>query len=145
MKAHVTHVNIKQHKMSNLNTHKKPEDPIKYSYINDLDDGTYPCPIKPRSIICIYIKFCYIIFSLLYNLGCAQALDKAIDKDSCCVESAPPLAWSTHVAFLQHSHFHHFQKISSYFPEDFRKISSYSLEVFRKITSSFVYCIPSYI
>jgi hypothetical protein len=43
----------------------------------------------------------------------------------------------TYVHFLQHSHFHHFRKISSYFPEDFQKKISYFPETFRIISSYF--------
>ena len=79
-------------------------------------------------------RLCCQLSPAAHCTGCTHALDKAIDDNSCCVASAPPLAWLKHVAFSQHSHFHIFRKISSYFLEDFRKISSYCPEDFRKIS-----------
>ena len=47
-------------------------------------------PAEPSSSLVEYQQI------QLHCTGCTQALDKAIDKNSCCV--APALAWSTYVA-----------------------------------------------
>jgi hypothetical protein len=54
-------------------------------------------------------------YKKLYSSGCAQTLDEAINKNSCCVASPTHSTWLMHVVFLQHGHFHKFRKRSSFF------------------------------